>query len=539
MSGPAVPSDNATPITSRSRVFRAAGIVVIAFIVSRILGVARDFVISYYFGADSLEVNAYVIAARLPDTIFHIVAGGALGSAFIPTFSAYFAREDADGGWRLFSAVINLVMLVTAAIAALAALFAPALIRLFFPDLVAQEPELLPLTAAMMRVMLLSPLIFSASGVVMGALNARHHFVLPAVAPIVYNLGIIAGAILWQPDAIGLAYGAVLGALGHLAVQLPGLRQQQARYTLLLSLRDPGVRRVLQLMGPRVLGLSFSYINPVITQLLAQGMVLGSLRALDLGWRLMLMPQAVLGQALAIAAFPTFSTLAATSALADMRRILADSLRLIAYLGLPATAAMMVLNRPLVALIFQYGRFDERDTMLVAWALLFYALGLAPLAALEITSRAFYALGDTRTPVVAGALQLAGMALLGWWLSENLFPRFDWLPLGGLALAASLSNFLEVGLLLRWLRPKLGGVDGRHLLDGLWRMTAASGVMAAVMWAVNHWLPFEHPLWQLAAGGVAGGLAYFLASLVLRIAELNQLLDYGLRRLRRGNSGER
>jgi putative peptidoglycan lipid II flippase len=538
MSGPAVPSDPTATgaATTRSRVFRAAGIVVIAFIVSRILGVARDFVISYYFGADSLEVNAYVIAARLPDTIFHIVAGGALGSAFIPTFSAYFAREDTAGGWRLFSAVINLVALVTAAIAVVAAFFAPALIRLFFPDLIAQQPELLPLTAAIMRVMLLSPLIFSASGVVMGALNARHHFVLPAVAPIVYNLGIIAGAVLWQPDAMGLAYGAVLGALGHLAVQLPGLRQQQAHYSLLFSLRDPGVRRVLQLMGPRVLGLSFSYINPVITQLLAQGMILGSLRALDLGWRVMLMPQGVLGQALAIAAFPTFSTLAATSALAEMRRILADSLRLIAFLGLPATAAMMVLNRPVVALLFQYGQFDERDTTLVAWALLFYAFGLVPLAVLEIISRAFYALGDTRTPVLAGALQLLGMALLGYWLSERIFPTFGWLPLGGLALAASLSNFLEVGILLYWLRPKLGGVDGRHLLDGLWRMTAAVGLMAAAMAAVYRWFPLEQPLWQLAAGAVVGGLVYFLASLALRISELNQLLALGLRRFKRGNS---
>jgi putative peptidoglycan lipid II flippase len=126
------------------------------------------------------------------------------------------------------------------------------------------------------------------------------------------------------------------------------------------------------------------------------------------------------------------------------------------------------------------------------------------------------------------------MALLGLWLSETVFPRLGWLPLGGLALAASLSNFLEVGLLLQWLRPKLGGVDGRHLLDGLWRMTAATGLMAGVMWAVYRWLPLDQPLWQLAAGGVLGGLVYLLASVALGISELNQLLDFGLRRLKRG-----
>lgn len=514
----------------RSQIVRAATIVALAFVASRALGLVRDAVINYYFGVGSLEADAYVIANRLPEMIFYVIAGGALGSAFIPTFSAYFERDDAAGGWRLFSAITNLVILVTLAVVSAAILFTPQLIQFFFPALIAQEPALLPLTTRLMRVMLLSPLIFGVSGVLMGALNARQHFLLPAIAPILYNLGIIAGAVALAPDAMGLAYGTVAGALGHLAIQLPGFRRQKGRYTPILSLRDPGVQRVLRLMAPRILGLSFGQLNHILTQLLAQSMVIGSIRALDIGWRIMIMPQGVLGQALGIASFPTFSALAARKRLAEMRRILADTLRLIFFLGLPATVAMLMLRRPLIQLIYQRGDCDLACTNFIAWALLFYLLGMIALTMLEIISRAFYALGDTRTPVLAGFLQIVLMVIFGLWLSYRLFPALGWLPLGGLALGASLSNILETGLLLYWLRGRLGGIDGRHLLDGLWRMGAAGLVMGVVTWAVNVWLALYPSWWQLVAGGMAGGLVYLLLCYWMGVTELSYLLKRLTRR---------
>lgn len=513
---------------AQGQVWRAAGLVSAAFVASRLLGLVRDAVIGYYFGAASIEANAYRIATRLPETIFFIIAGGALGSAFIPTFAAYFTRDDSQGGWRLFSNIVNLVLIILSLLAALGAIFARPLLLLYLPEM-AQQPELLLLTTQLLRILLISTVIFGASGVIMGALNARQHFLLPALAPIIYNLGIIAGAIVAGETALtprhavlGLGWGAVAGAAGHLLIQLPGLRQHNAAYSFVVSLRDPGVRQVLRLMAPRMLGLSFSQINNLIIPALAASLLI--IAPLDYAWKIVLMPQSILGQALGIAAFPTFATLAAEMALPEMRRILANTLRLITFLGVPATVLLIVLAQPVVALAFQRGAFSAEDTMLTAWALIFYAPGLIALAGLEVVSRAFYALKDTVTPVIAGAVQLGLMALLALLFSRWLFPALGWLPLGGLALGVSVSNLLETIFLLWLLRRKLQGIGGRHLWQGLWRILLAGAVMAIVSWFAVQQLSQASILWQLIAVGALGGLAYLGASWLLQLQELHQIL---------------
>lgn len=514
-------SDGNRASSGRAQVLRAAGIVSAAFVLSRLLGLARVAVIANYYGATSAEINAYQIANRIPETIFFIVAGGALGSAFIPTFAAYFARDDARGGWMLFSAVINLVLVILAVISVVVAIFAVPFLTLYLPEL-KESPEMLALTASLLRIQLLSTVIFGASGVFMGALNARQHFLLPALAPSIYNLGIMAGAVLMAPNIRGLAWGAVAGAAGHLLIQLPGLYRQGVRYTPIFSLRHRGVQQVLRLMAPRVLGLSFSQINNLIIPMLAPSMLV--IAPLDFAWRIVLMPQSILGQALGIAAFPTFATLAAEGDLPQMRRILADTLRLIFFIGLPATILFMTLNDPLIVFALERGAFDFRDSSLVAWALLFYAPGLVALASLEVVSRAFYAMEDTVTPVVAGAIQLALMALLGYFFTSWLFPSLGWAALGGLALGVSLSNLLETGVLLWLLRRKMAGVDGRHLLDGLWRIGLAGAAMVVVALLTRQSFAEAGAFWQLLAGSLTAGVSYLLASFGLQLAELRQLL---------------
>lgn len=514
--------------SAQSQVWRAAGIVSAAFVASRLLGFVRDAVIGYYFGAVSIEANAYRIATRLPETIFFIIAGGALGSAFIPTFATYFAQDDSRGGWRLFSAIVNLVLIILALLSILLAIFARPFLLLYLPEMAA-EPELLLITTRLLRILLISTVIFGASGVIMGALNARQHFLLPALAPIVYNLGIIGGAILAGETALftgnavyGLGWGTIVGAAGHLLIQIPGLRRHGATYLPVLTLRDPGVRQVLRLMAPRVLGLSFSQLNNLIIPALATSLLI--IAPFDYAWKIVLMPQSILGQALGIAAFPTFSTLAAKMALPEMRRILANTLRLIIFLGLPATILLVLLAEPVVTLAFQRGAFTAQDTHLTTWALVFLAPGLVALAALEVVSRAFYSLKDTITPVVAGAVQLSLMALLGLLFSRWLFPALGWNPLGGLALGVSLSNLLETGFLLELLRRKMGGIDGRHLWHGIWR-TLLAGALMAFTTAVTLWLlPQAGILIQLLAPASLGALAYLVASYLLNLAELRQSL---------------
>jgi putative peptidoglycan lipid II flippase len=523
--------ETSTIHNGRRQVFRAAGLVGAAALLSRLAGLVREIVVRQNLGVVSLEATAFDIASRFPEAIFLIVAGGAIGSAFIPTFAAYFADQedgtDQHGGWRLFSAVINLATIAVTIVAAIIAIFAAPIVQFFYAENIAQEPALLPLTVSLMRVMLLSTIIFGASGVIMGTLNARQHFLLPALAPTVYNLGIIAGGLLGAEStlgaAMGLAWGTNAGALGHFLIQLPGLRQQKARYTAVLTLSDPGVRQVLRLMAPRVLGLSFSEINKFIILFLTGSMTLGTLPVLNTALRLIIMPQGILGQALGIAAFPTLATMAARSAYDEMRHILSDSLRLLMFLGIPVTVLLMVLSQPIVAILYERGLFDQEATELVAFALVFYAVGLVALAALEVVARTFYALSDTLTPVLAGGVQILAMWLLSIWLRDSVFPALGWPSFGGLALGFSLSNFLEVGLLLWLLRPKLGGVNGRVLWSGLWRMALAGALMGGATSVVMAFIATDTvwlQLLQIILGGATGGVVYLSACRLLRVTEL-------------------
>jgi putative peptidoglycan lipid II flippase len=424
--------------------------------------------------------------------------------------------------------VVNLVTVLVTAVALLTMIFARPFITFFLHELVTDEPELLNLTVTLMRIMLLSPIIFGASGVIMGALNARHHFLLPALAPIVYNLGIIGGALVGKPPEGGMAWGTVVGALGHLLIQLPGLRQKGAQYSFVFTLRDPGLWQVARLMGPRVLGLSFSEINKFATVYLSSFISIESVPALQNALQIMIMPQGILGQAIGIAAFPTLAMLAARKALSEMRQIIVSSLRLLLFLGLPASVFLIMLRRPIVAILLQRGNFDAADTELVAWALLFYGTGLVALTSLEVVARAFYALSDTLTPVLAGGIQAILMVGISQWLSASLFPRWGWEESGGLALGFSVSNFLEVIVLLALLRRKLGGINGRLLLDGLWRMGLSSLLMVATLWYVMGLVP-DSPWWQAALGGVTGSLAYLIGCALLRVEEIRQFWGFGRR----------
>ena len=519
----------------RSLVMRAAGLVGVAVLLSRLIGLVREMVTQQLLGTESIAANAYAVANRFPEAIFFIVAGGAIGSAFIPTFAAYFANDDEAGGWRLFSAVINLLTVAVVVIAGITAVFAPTFVTFFFREQITAEPELLPIAVRLMRVMLISPIIFGISGVIMGALNARQHFLLPALAPSIYNIGIIVGALLIDPPEMGLAVGTVFGALGHLLIQLPGLRQKEAKYTAVLTVRDPGVQQVLRLMAPRVLGLSFSQVNRFITLFLTGSdiFVLGSLPALDVAFKLTLLPQGVIGQALGIAAFPTLATMAAKSAYDEMRKIITDSLRILLFLGLPITVIFMLLGIPIITILFERGEFTANSTQFASIALFFYAIGLVPLIALEVVNRAFYALSDTLTPVLAGGVQIVLMGVLSYLLSQILFPQWGLLPLGGLALGLSISNVLELLLLLWLLRRKMGYLHGRALLDGLWRMSAASLLMGGAMWGMLAILNISNLWLQLIVGSTIGAVVYLAGCIALNVRELKQFWEYGLRRLKR------
>ena len=501
----------------KAQIARAAGLVMALFVVSRALGLLREMVISHQFGTGG-DLDAYLAAFRLPDILFQIVAGGALASAFIPTFSAYLAHKDERGAWRLASAVINLVLLVTLFAGALAALLAPWLVRTIIAP--GFEPAQQALTSDLMRLMLVTPVVFGVSGVVMGILNARQHFLLPALAPILYNLGIIAGAVGLAPSmgVRGLAVGVVAGAFAHLFIQIPGLIHHGLRYTPTLGLHNPGVREVGRLMLPRMLGLAAVQINFLVNTILASGLVEGSLAALNYAWLLMLLPQGIFAQSVATAAFPTFSTQAAKGQRDGMRSTLAATLRAVLYLALPAAVSLVVLPELLVQLIFQRGAFTETSTQMVAWALALFALGLPAHSVVEIVVRAFYALHDTRTPVMVGiaAMVLNVLLSLGF---ISMFEAVGWMPHGGLALSNSLATTIEMIVLLAIIRRRLGGLEGRRMASSLARIGLSSAAMGFVAGALA-WLLGGYSAWFSGIAAILMGLVeYVAASLALRTPE--------------------
>jgi putative peptidoglycan lipid II flippase len=523
-----------SPHSNRRQVVNAALIVGILFLVSRILGFVRQAVFGYYFGTETMQADAFALVVPIPDLVFAVIAGGALGSAFIPVFADYWAdpeRPDTTGGWQLFSAILNLVLVAATATAVLLMLFTPHLLRLLYPEKLSADPALLALSTDLLRLMLLSTIVFGASGVVMAALNGRQHFTMPALATVVYNVGIIAGIVIWKNDLMGVGYGTLAGSVGHLAVQVPVLRRMGAEYRPILTLSAPPVRQILRLMAPRVLGLSFSYLNPLFIPWVAQTLPLGSLAALGYGYRIMLMPQGILGQALGVASFPTFAALAARHDHAGLQRLLNDTLRLIIWAGLPLTVLLMVLRQPFITLFLERGRFDSQATALVATALFFYMPALIPLALIEVIVRAFYALKDTVTPVWAGALQIGLMVGMSLWLGRLLFPAIGLEGAGGVALGFTLSNWLEAGLLIgligRKLTPSSSSPAPRQTVAALLRIALAALLMAVAMQATlalfgqtTGLLPL---LLQLTATTAIGGAVYLLACHLLGVEELQTL----------------
>jgi putative peptidoglycan lipid II flippase len=517
-------------VLSGGGIMRAAGLVVIGFILSRILGLVREQIIAAIFG----QVDVFAAASLPPETVFYVIAGGALGSAFIPTFVAYMAKDERDEAWRMASIVTNLVTLVLIVICVLGGIFATQLVEyVLAPEFDATK---VVETAALMRIMLITPVVFGISGLLMAILNAQQRFLLPALAPSLYNLGIIFGAVALSPfmGVYGLAWGTVIGALLHMGVQIPGLLQLRPTYSPALNANHPGVREILRLMAPRVLGLAIVQINFWVVIVLASGMVEGSITALRRGFYLLLLPQGVIAQSIAIAVFPTFAMQVAQEDRDGLRSTLSQVLRSVLFLALPATVGLVMLRLPIVRVIFERGEFTFEDSQSVAWALLFYGLGLVSHSLLEIVTRAYYAMHDTRTPVYAGG----GAMLLNIVFSLLLMRvvgepgSLEMGPFGGLALALTLATTLEVGLLLVLLRPRIGGLNASMLWGGVIRTGAASLGMGLALYGLQFLMAGVNPYLGLAAALLIGGGLYWGLSWLLGSEDARLFTGIVIKRLR-------
>ncbi len=511
-------------VRSTGRVLVTASLILtVAALASRLLGWIRLLVIGSQFGA-TRELDAYFAAFRIPDAIFQLVVAGALSAALIPVFQGYRARGQDVEAWQLASSVINLVLIALAALSLLMAIFAPVFVPIVAPGFDAPTTEL---TVRMTRIMLLSPVLIGMGAVVTGILNSYQQFTVPAMAPLLYNLAIIGAAIFLAPimGVEGLAVGVAIGSMAHLVIQLPNLARVGQRYDLTIGLRHPGVRKVAWLMGPRMLGLAAGQLNFLVSTVLASGLPEGSLTAYNYAFQLSQIPVGVVGVSIAVALFPTLSQDAALGRIGDIRRQVANAVRVLVFVAAPLTAIMIVLREPLTSVFYQYGLFGQAATALTAGALLFFAIGLVGHIVVHVLTRAFYAMQDTRTPVAWAIVAVAiNVPLMAWLVG----------PMGvqGLALALSISAVLEVIGLMWSLRRRIESVEEVAIARSLTRAAIAAVAAALLMLGGLTLVEASLPglldnaigrliaLLLLAGGGVA---IFLLVAAALCSPELDQL----------------
>jgi len=495
-------------------------VLVMAFFgLSALTGVVRNMLIAQRFGL-AAELDAYYAAFKLPDLLFAVIGGGALSTVFIPVFVSFLSgghegrpqEPDLAGAWQLASDVTNLVVLATGGASIVAAAFAPSLVHHFIaPGFNADDREL---TVQLMRILLISVPIFAVSSVQTSVLHAFQHFFSPALAPVLYTLGVIFGAIWLAPrwGVHGLAVGAVIGAVFHLVVKLPWLLRVGLRWQPTARLGNPAVHRILLLMGPRVLDIGAFHLTFLVIANLASRLGPGSVSALEWGWDAMQLPETVIGTAFGLVALPTLADLATRGDHQAMRSTLGAMLRMALTLSLPAACGLVMLGRPLLQLLYQRGAFDEAATQAVYAALVCFAFGLAAHVSLELVARTFFALQDTITPLLIATASSVVNVGLGFWLMGPLRH-------GGLALANSLAVSAEVLVLLFILRRRLGGIQGRQTLRLLVKSLAACGIMAVAVWATTKATEGLRlgPTILLGSGTAVGIAVYVAAGLMLRI----------------------
>jgi putative peptidoglycan lipid II flippase len=502
----------------------------LGFLVAKVTGLVAQMLVLAAFGTSS-TLDSFYAAARVPTLLFSLLAGGALASAFVPVFTGLLTQAERPAAWRLASSVANVIFLALTAFAALVFVLAPWLVvHIIAPGFT--DPAQITLTVQLLRIQLLCPILFGLSGLLMGILNSHQHFLLPALAPVMNNLGAIAGVVFLVPQIgiYGLAWGSVIGAALHLVIQLPGLRHRQARYHTSLGLENPSVRLVFRLMAPRMLSVGIVEINFLVNTIIASALPAGSLTALATAFSVMLMPQALIAQSMATAALPTFSEQAARGALGELRLTAARAIRGVLFLSLPAALGLMILRTPILAMLFQRGAFTAESTSLASWALLWYAIGLPAHAVLEVVVRAFFAMKDTLRPTLV-SLGAMGLNIVLSLVLTTWFARIGWDAVGGLALANSIATGVEALILVILIRRRLDGLAWNAIQRGVFAALGASVAMVLTLMAWLNRTQGRSDLWVGLGGVMVGGVAYYLIARLLRAPEAENLPE--LLRLRR------
>lgn len=474
---------NTTDILFRRQasITTAAAVIIILTLASRLLGLVRYRVLAGQFGSESLDLTSFLAAFTIPDFIFNVIVIGALSTAFIPVISGYLAKREVKEAQAIFSVVISYALLLTAAFTVVVFIFSYPIAQLLLPGLRDDLPTM-QLTSELIRILTFAQFFLIASNFVTGMLNSYHRFLVPALAPVIYNIGIILGTIFLAPSLgiFGPAAGVIIGALGHLLIQLPVLKKIGVNFQFNFDRTIRGVREIARLTGPRALAMAIAPIDSVVdvalASLITSAPVALSVNTFKYAFVLQALPAGVFGYALGMASLPTLSKEFAQENLENFKATLISSLHQIMYLVIPTVAILVVLRIPVVRLVYGVQGFSWESTKLVAFTLAAFAVGILAQSAIQLLGRGFYALHDTKTPVKITIVTV----VLNVVLSFALVSIFN--SVVALAVATSIAGSVSALALLFYLSKRVGGFDWNRLLVPIFKMIFAATIAAVALY---------------------------------------------------------
>lgn len=521
-------------MSSGKKVAQAAGMLMLAMLLSRVLGFVREASLASSFGKTWIT-DAFLAAFTIPDFMYDLLVGGMLSSAFIPVFSSYLATDQEEEAWKVASTMINLIVVTVAVCIILGMVFTAPLTKLVAYKF---SGETLALSVQLTRIMFPAFLILAVNGLTMGILNSYKHFAAPAIGAIAYNACIIISGLLFAKKFANLgiaafAIGVVAGHIANFCIQLPVLIKKGFRYRFVFDIRHPGVKKMFLLMIPAMLGLAANRINLIVNQNFASGISEGSITALRMASRLMWLPLGVFAGSIAVAVFPTLTSHAARKEINEFKNTLSMGIRSVFLIIIPASVGLAVLSVPIVRLLFERGEFNHSATLVTANALVFYCIGLFAQSAGWVVTRAYYALHDLTRPLLIAVATILLNIVLNYYLRPVLKE-------GGLALADSLAVTFNLMMLLFILRKKIGQIGFSKILKSFVLITLSSGLMGVVVYFISAYIGTHFDLAirinqviQVGVSIVVGLIVFAAAILMCKLEETELVLDMVKRKLRR------
>ncbi len=523
--------ENPSQPRTTTQVAKTAGSVGIAVFSSRILGLIREQVMAVLFGA-GYYMDAFVVAFRIPNLLRDLFAEGALSTAFVTVFTDYDQKKGPEATWRLANNVLLTLTLLLSLITLLGIIFSDEIIRIMAPDFGRIQGKI-ALTRLLTNIMFPFLILISSAAVVMGILNTKGRFFIPAMASTFFNLGSIVGGVLcawWapsfgQPPIVGMAVGTLIGGFLQLAIQLPSLKRSGFSWRPHLRLKDEGLRRIMVLMIPAVIGLSATQINVFINTNFAARCAQGSVSWLNYAFRLMQFPIGIFGVAISIATLPVIARQVSQGDMGALKTTYVSSLTMAFLLTVPASFGLAFLAKPIIRLIFEHGRFNALDTTHTAEALIYYAVGLFAYSSVKITVPVFYALKDTKYPVIASFLAVVSNVVF---ISLTL----DIFQHKAIAFSMSITMIFNFIFLSAVLYRKVGGYDLRVLFRSLIKIILSSLVTGLSAYYLYQWLGrFLNPVGilnqiiSLGLAMLAAVLVYFLLIRLMAIREMDEVME--------------